>query len=310
MLHRYREKEQEIFVVPFLSETEDGRLLVEKLLPNGLVKPNMSCMKVLCDMHGKSLSLDDLYTAYQWITTHIQVLYPNTYNMRWPLTLMQNKEFKALYERLIPLLDTGMEKIESVPTPLEIEIKDEQVLKALKNAKDQTIVLPKQDKKKIPNILKMNEKGEVERIEVFSIHKNNEGEEALLFFDKESDGTIRLMDIIAMIYDMIYSDRVFLVDEIERSLHPLMIKEVLEWLMKRTDVQGQLIFTTHNPILLDSEQMRRDEIWFVEKSCEGARIYSLNEYVKEHKSISISKGYMTGRYGAIPLLGRLKGVKW
>ena len=80
--------------------------------------------------------------------------------------------------------------------------------------------------------------------------------------------------------------------------------------MSRDDVKGQLIFTTHNPILLSSDLLRRDEIWFVEKRGDNAKLYSLSDYCQEHKSIDIAKGYLNGRYGAIPFLGELDGLKW
>lgn len=73
---------------------------------------------------------------------------------------------------------------------------------------------------------------------------------------------------------------------------------------------GQLIFTTHESNLLDQELFRQDEIWFAEKNQDGATdLYSLSDF-KEHKTIDIRKGYLTGRYGSIPFLGNLKDLNW
>ena len=157
-----------------------------------------------------------------------------------------------------------------------------------------------------------NSEGEIVSLFVLSEHKASDDNTPGVPFDfnMESDGTLRLVDILAMVYEMLEMDTVFLVDEIESSLHPLLIKKVLEWLMSRDDVKGQLIFTTHNPILLSSDLLRRDEIWFVEKRGADAKLYSLSDYCQEHKSIDIAKGYLNGRYGAIPFLGELDGLKW
>jgi hypothetical protein len=65
---------------------------------------------------------------------------------------------------------------------------------------------------------------------------------------------------------------------------------------------AQIVFTTHNPILLDSTLLRRDQIWFTEKSPAGAtHLYPLTDY-KPRKDEALAKGYLAGRYGAIPYL--------
>jgi len=70
---------------------------------------------------------------------------------------------------------------------------------------------------------------------------------------------------------------------------------------------AQLVFNTHNTTLLDNELFRRDQIWFVEKDEGGAsRLYPLLEF-SPRKDEALAKGYLQGRYGAIPFLGSLEG---
>ena len=81
--------------------------------------------------------------------------------------------------------------------------------------------------------------------------------------------------------------------------------------MSDETTKGQLIFTTHESNLLDLEIFRQDEIWFVEKDKKtgGSQLYSLSDF-KPRYDLDIRKGYLKGRFGAIPFLARLEDLKW
>ena len=140
-------------------------------------------------------------------------------------------------------------------------------------------------------------------------HKEDNGKNKFELF-QESDGTKRLFDYIPILFSLIYSDTVFFIDEIERSIHPLLIKELIKKFSLDPQTKGQLIFSTHESNLLDQDFFRPDEIWFAEKNKQGAtELFPLSDF-KEHHTIDIRKGYLTGRYGAIPFLGNLKDLNW
>ncbi len=120
-------------------------------------------------------------------------------------------------------------------------------------------------------------------------------------FVEESDGTKRLFDLI----DMLLTDRpdtLFVVDELERSLHPKLTERFLKLFMEAHDgTRMQLIFTTHEDTIMDQILFRRDEIWFVERDADNtSKIYSLDRF-KERYDKKLSKAYLAGRYGAIPV---------
>lgn len=120
-------------------------------------------------------------------------------------------------------------------------------------------------------------------------------------FNEESDGTKRLFDLVDMLMGK-KEDVVFIVDELERSLHPKLTEHFLKLFMQAhaTD-RVQLIFTTHEDTIMDQEIFRRDEIWFVERNnMNASKIYSLNRF-KERYDKKLSKAYLEGRYGAIPI---------
>lgn len=123
-------------------------------------------------------------------------------------------------------------------------------------------------------------------------------------FKEESDGTKRLFDLMDMLMNK-KEDMVFVVDELERSLHPKLTEHFLKLFMKaHENDKVQLIFTTHEDTIMDQEIFRRDEIWFVERDKDNTgNIYSLDRF-KERYDKKLSKAYLDGRYGAIPVFNQ------
>ena len=120
-------------------------------------------------------------------------------------------------------------------------------------------------------------------------------------FGEESDGTKRLIDLVDMLITK-RDDTVFIIDELERSLHPKLTERFLKLFVDaHTNERMQLMFTTHEAAIMDQDLFRRDEIWFVERDASGASsIYSLDRF-KERYDRKLSKAYLEGRYGAIPV---------
>jgi len=120
----------------------------------------------------------------------------------------------------------------------------------------------------------------------------------------ESAGTQRLFAVAGPWLDVLNKGMVVCVDELEASMHPLMVRELLRvfFSSKESTNGAQLIFTTHNPLLLDTTLLRRDQIWFTDKDGEGAaHLYPLTDY-SPRKNESLVRGYLSGRYGAVPFI--------
>ena len=118
----------------------------------------------------------------------------------------------------------------------------------------------------------------------------------------ESEGTVRIIFLISMLFEDSLKDKVYVIDEIERSIHPLLSpKLILEFQNLNKNNHKQLLFTTHLVSLMD-EVLRRDEIYFCSKNKYGiSSIESLLEYASRLDP-NISKKYLEGRFGAIPNL--------
>ena len=130
-------------------------------------------------------------------------------------------------------------------------------------------------------------------------------------FDSESDGTKLLFAYGPIIMEALEKGRTIVVDELDNSLHPSLAKYLIE-LFNDASVNrhgAQLIFNSHDVSLLDLELFRRDQIYFVEKNYHTGvtDVYSLADF-SPRKSENIQKGYLQGRYGAIPFPEG--GVEW
>lgn len=130
-------------------------------------------------------------------------------------------------------------------------------------------------------------------------------------FTKESHGTQALLSLSVDIVNVLRSGGILFVDELDASLHPAIAREVVKMFHdQRTNPHGaQLIFNTHDTNLLnggdDGARLRRDQIWFTEKDDAGAtHLYSLTDF-KPRAEENLERGYLQGRYGAIPVVGSL-----
>ena len=157
-----------------------------------------------------------------------------------------------------------------------------------------------------------NKLGEPVLIRLKTQHVGDDGSVISFDFSKESAGTQRLTHLLPILIDLLFSEKVYIIDELDRSLHPLLSKLFLEAYLKGSANQhrSQLVFTTHDTHLLDLKLLRQDEIWFLEKNEQGAsHLYSLVN-LKMNSDLNIQNGYLQGRFGGIPFIGELEQLGW
>ncbi len=135
------------------------------------------------------------------------------------------------------------------------------------------------------------------------LHRTIDGGVAPLDFEtEESSGTQRYFNLLGEWLKLKEPSRLLVADEIETSLHPILLNSLIKAVFETAESRTQFLFTTHNPLLLDQTLLRRDQIWFTEKDQEGAtRLYPLTDF-KPRKDESLVKGYLAGRYGGIPFI--------
>jgi hypothetical protein len=140
------------------------------------------------------------------------------------------------------------------------------------------------------------------------IHAMNDSDKTVgIDMNEESKGTQNLFAFAAPWIDTLENGRVLLIDEFESSLHTHIVRNLLRTINSKTmnPNNAQLVFTTHSTSLLDNDIFRRDQIWFAEKNKGATNLYSLYDF-KPRKGEAIEKGYLHGKYGAIPFIGDVK----
>lgn len=141
---------------------------------------------------------------------------------------------------------------------------------------------------------------------VYSYHLDNKGKEIKIPFESESSGTKKMFALATWLFYSLKIGMVLWIDELDAKLHPLILRYIIKLYSDRefNTGNGQLVFSSHNLVCLDSSDLRRDEIWFVEKNNQVSTIYSLYDFkddeVPIRSDLSFGKHYLAGRFGAIP----------
>ncbi|MGD1823532.1 MAG: AAA family ATPase [Pleomorphochaeta sp.] len=147
-----------------------------------------------------------------------------------------------------------------------------------------------------------------------SIHKvNGTNKTVSIPIEKESAGTLKMFSLYQYFQDVFKNGSVLLIDELNARLHPLLVRSIILSFANPeiNNKNAQLLFTSHDSWLLESDTLRRDEFWFTEKNFDGiSSLYSLVDFKSEdgnkiRKDENYEKNYLIGKYGAIPKLSQL-----
>lgn len=290
------------------DKTDEGKLL-RKLITKSYKKSNKPFIHILHELEHSLL--DEINKAYHWFQNRLYIVQPDIQAAALVHKFKTDSDFQKFTTDLICSFQTGINNIQTESQNLkdflgENETTDSQEIEEiLKENPDQMVGL----RSKNEEIIVTNEDNNILTHRLYFNHSGQD-EDAKFYVNEESDGTQRLLDYIPAFKGIIENDNVFIIDEIERSIHPLIVKELLRKFSEQEDTKGQIVFTTHESNLLDQDIFRQDEIWFTEKDEFGkSHMYPLSDF-KEHHTLDIQKGYLDGRYGAIPFLGNLRDLKW
>ncbi len=147
--------------------------------------------------------------------------------------------------------------------------------------------------------------GEIVAKKLIPYHKSADGEDIALEFKDLSSGTLRIIDLSPAFADLSTHDssRVYFIDELDRCLHGLVTRNFIKTYLKSCSAENrsQLIFTTHDVLLMDQNLLRRDEIWVTEKDQKGcSTLYSFADFKDVRADKDIRKSYLQGRLGGVP----------
>ena len=159
------------------------------------------------------------------------------------------------------------------------------------------------DEKMIPPFLDEATKKQMLQQQFNEINVNFIYSKFAIRLEEESLGNKKLFEMFFPLIDVIRQGKVFICDEFERSLHPLVVQKLIE-IVSRNQTNAQFILTTHDVSLLNPELFRRDEIWFAEMKDQNRStdIYSLAELKAIRKGELYSRNYILGKYSSIPII--------
>ncbi|MCH7415717.1 ATP-binding protein [Belliella sp. R4-6] len=253
--------------------------------------------------------IQDILNVIDWFQNALTVIYSGTKNISKKFELHKDTNLQQVFKDMLEYFDTGIDGIEFKEVDFEkmdilTEVKEDIKSDLLSEKSEKTSAFlsnPQDDKyyviSKIDNLT-------VQAKLLKTKHKIVGGGYELFDLKDESDGTRRIMDLIPLIIDFFRGGNVFVVDEIERSLHPNLVRDFFEFILDKCEnINSQLIVSSHEATLLTQKLLRKDEIWFAVKNKEGAtKLHSLEDYnVRFDKEIM--KDYLLGRFKGVPKLG-------
>ncbi len=247
--------------------------------------------------------------VYIWLKDNLKIIFPETKYQVLSIRTEKDKLFANATKQLLRHFNTGIVDIRKKKIAKEyIDLPKDLVNDILSEAEPGKSGVLSFDYDYY--IFETNKSGITSIYKQITIHAGEGDKEIPFEMNEESDGSLRIMDFIPMLIDMQLNDAVYLIDEIDRSMHPLLSWKVLEYYLTHLtkDKDTQLIVSTHESNLLDLNLIRADEVWFVEKGRDGAsHLTSLAEYKPRE---DVRKGYLQGRYGAIPFFTPMEKLNW
>lgn len=308
----YRDTQKSIFDIPQLlklnpSEKEQRYL---DYFTKDIPQRQLFLHEVISRNLGANVShIEDLIAVKDWFIETLKVLFPGTqYKQGGMLKAVNDDELKEGFEWLLNYFDTGIQGI---------DLKDVEFGKLGISQDLQQLI--RSDLSKATNAdafgslrfendlyLITYSDGEIKAKKLTTIHNRiNDDEVEYFSLVDESDGTIRIFDYIPLILDLMQGEKVFVIDEMERSLHPALMRKLMDLFFKyANDISTQLIFTTHESTLMDQDILRRDEIWLMEKTKAGVSSFKrLDEKFNLRFDKELEKDYLKGLFGATPVFG-------
>lgn len=230
--------------------------------------------------------------------------------------IMHDKEFTQFLSDFLKSSETGIDSIEVDEVTFDLDELPDAVTRELRQQfaeADEDSVMMVENVYGNRYFLAKGERGNISLMQLKTNRVHENGKLIKFSINEESDGTQRLINLIPALFILHYgSEKIILLDELDRRLHPLLSRQFLEFSLQYMSHENnnQFFFTTHDTNLLDLELLRRDEIWFVEKDEKGSsNLYSLAEF-RIRPDLKIEKGYLNGRFGAIPFFGNIDQLGW
>lgn len=245
--------------------------------------------------------------VYDWFKDTLELVAPDSRFAPFEQFLDESSALYATMNELLPLLDTGISHLgsedipfdqislpDSLRTKIEEDVSDGESVHLLRESLNDRYVITRKD-------------GELFAKKLITFHPNEAGSRVKFDMRNESDGSQRVIDLLPsfLMLSEKASHRVIVIDEVDRSLHSLLTRRLLETFLASCspESRSQLLITTHDVLLMDQKLLRRDEMWVMERESSGStNLFSIGDFKEVRNDKDIRKSYLQGRLGGIPRL--------
>ena len=294
LLKLNHKEEEKQFLSFFAKATPQHQLFLHEVISRNL-RDNVS-------------NIEDLWEVIKWFADTLKVLFPDTpYKQGGMLKAVNDEQLKEGFGELLRYFDTGIQAIDLIDVDFEKLGITQEMKQFIKTDLTKSSNAEAFGSLTFENNLYLITfiDGTIRAKKLQTLHNIIDEEEKECFsLGDESDGTQRIFDYIPLILDLIQGEKVFVIDEMERSLHPALMRKLIELFYKYSNnISTQLIFTTHESTLMDQDLLRRDEIWLMEKNEKGvSSLARLDETFNLRFDKELEKSYLKGLFGASPVL--------
>ncbi|MEA3413458.1 MAG: ATP-binding protein [Pseudomonadota bacterium] len=252
-----------------------------------------------------SQQVDAFRPVYDWFKDTLDLVAPDSRFEPFEQFFDEGHPLYGTMSEALPQLDTGITHLggenvpfDSIPMPdalrakLQDELNEGMAVRLMTEPVTDRYVITRKD-------------GELIAKKLVTFHPNADGTEIKFDIRQESDGSQRVIDLLPAFLEIsaALSRKVIVIDEVDRSLHTLLTRQLLESYLGccSPDSRSQLLFTTHDVLLMDQQLFRRDEMWVAERDDSGvSSLISFAEYKDVRYDKDIRRSYLQGRLGGIP----------
>lgn len=260
-------------------------------------------------------NISELREAYDWFDDTLQLVGVESQAWGFATCAAERGGFLSYAGEMLSELDTGVTELAGESVGLDRLPPSAQLKKDISELKPGELITFVGDRMAGNYGFEMatirQEQGQPVAELLYTLHEGPDGKKHPFALSMESSGTQRLMGLLPMLFDLVGPDgcageKVYVVDELDRCLHTMLSTRLISDFIASCgpETRKQLLFTTHDLLLMDQSLMRRDEMFIAQRGTDGcSELVALSEYKDIRYDKDLIRSYLDGRFGGIPMFG-------
>lgn len=254
-----------------------------------------------------SQKVDSFKPVHDWFSNTLVMIAPDSRFEPFEHFLDEGSPLFGVMNELLPQLDTGIVRLGGEEVPFDTAPIAEPIKGFLRENMKEGAPLRVESESGHERLVVAREGGELKAKKLYTYHPRADGSQVKFEIGHESDGSRRVIDLLPAFLDLSEpgSKRVYVIDELDRSLHTLLTRRLLEAFLARCgpESRSQLLVTTHDVLLMNQDLLRRDEMWVAERGPDGnSTLTAFSDFKDVRYDKDIRKSYLQGRLGGVPRL--------